>query len=251
MVVTGWRSEGVVSMAKQNPQRKKGNPQQSAKNVPPVPSKVTNPQEIQTRQDKYVHDGSNDVPRQGLFRGVNRADRYALYIASAALVINLLTLWHIKTDSRLEYRAWIGVMKGIPDQMSLVVIGGQPACRMEFTNTGKTPALDVSIQHSMYPGAPLADIEVIAMPLEDKAQYPPKSLGAVPPNGEIAVNSHCNGTLSNKFKTEIEEGRIILYAFGRVSYRDIFGVEHTTRYCYTIDLNTNEMKAYHQYNSMD
>lgn len=236
--------------------------QNKAKNPPPVTTPVVERNEqAAPKTDATTANTEQKIPQASAPKPTSWDKwtcRATVVMAIATIFYTSFAGWQLRTmqrqldqmqeASQLDSRAWVGVYKGDPKPLA---VGKPVECQIEFTNTGKTPALDVRAQHTLGGQSPSCDIEVIALSYEDQERYPPKSQGAVPPNGTIAVCSHSSNIASTQMLKDIMDGRQTVYVFGSVSYRDIFGIQHKTRYCYTIDPNTNELKAHRQYNYMD
>jgi hypothetical protein len=151
--------------------------------------------------------------------------------------------------SRLDQRAWVGPFEvtGTPqaDQVFKITVS--------VKNTGKTFAKFFS-----------SDILVTRIGKDDQIpdfkqseeEYRSASKGmsvsVLPPNGVsssiVAVKK--GEKLTKDEVNSLQSGEIKLFVFGKATYKDIFGCEHWTTYCWL--LNTDwQYQAYETYNDAD
>jgi len=129
----------------------------------------------------------------------------------------------MRDQFRESQRSWIGV-SGIEVSFSPRLFEGNqdaliPAFRLNFQNSGHSPALDFCTRPTMSQIVPDPNYSF----LDDCTQQ-----AALPPGGTITVEApYDNGIYS---QGEIDNPVELLYVFGRVHYRDLFG-PHLTEYC--------------------
>lgn len=120
-----------------------------------------------------------------------------------------------------DQRAWVGV-KSL-SMRGAVKPGSELFAVIQVENTGKTPALEVTINHAL----------TFRKPTKESLTGFPKigTFGriVIAPNGTYLAVQMFGGKLS---QTEIEKlNKDIPYVFGTISYRDVFGGEHQTWFC--------------------
>jgi hypothetical protein len=135
--------------------------------------------------------------------------------------------WHdLRSNFKLEQRAWIAYT-----QMSVTNLAdSQPLrCDVKIVNSGKTFALDVDL-----PGA----LQTSYIGLEDAIEQASRSFKKQPPHSNVifpgvdsAIPSATDTALTPGQVSEIRLGRLKVYLFGDVKYKDIFKEEHVTHYC--------------------
>lgn len=126
---------------------------------------------------------------------------------------------------RLDQRAWIG-LKGIRDLR--IEVGKPPSGTLVFVNTGKTPALEAAV--SSY-------VEYVPPGATPRPEAPGDSIDEVSltvihPNQEswsVLRGSYLTWTDEMSDAVALRTGN--LYVRARITYVDIFGVRHETRYC--------------------
>jgi hypothetical protein len=128
---------------------------------------------------------------------------------------------------RLDQRAWVTVEGFKPTTFGT---GQRFLATRVFKNTGRTPAIHVHARAVLNPSKPK---EPVDWTIAYKAQ--PKTTEVVGPQEEL--NSLLDGTkgfpkgLSDAGFEDIKAGRTIVYDYGIVSYCDVFGREHWTKFC--------------------
>lgn len=121
-------------------------------------------------------------------------------------------LQEMHTASVLDQRAWVGAIQDNPP------VGGILPIRI--CNTGKTPALEVSSAAS---GAIVYDRQYIEKPPSDSLD------GTIQINKGLMMpgaNQFINSMISDVQPNQVIEIR------GTISYSDIFGKKHWTRFCF-------------------
>jgi hypothetical protein len=122
---------------------------------------------------------------------------------------------------RVDQRAWVGVKQMI--FRGQVKPGSELFAIIQVQNTGKTPALEVSINHTL----------TFSKPTKEHFAKLPKigNFGkmAIAPDGIYVAVQMFSGKLS---EIEIEKlNKDIPYVVGRISYKDVFGGDHQTWFC--------------------
>jgi hypothetical protein len=131
-------------------------------------------------------------------------------------------------DFRIDARAWVGISSFVlekhADDWSSVT------CTASFQNFGKTPAINMSVRGdstvTRFWGVPYPPpYRKFKRPVITHGDLDPSVTGTIP----YVINA--------KDETESADIRGIkkfYYAYGKLTYSDIFGGEHWTHYCFRI-----------------
>lgn len=131
--------------------------------------------------------------------------------------------------SRTDQRAWVGV-KFV--RMITLEAGKHVSASVDMENTGKTFALNT-----------VADVTIVSTPhffdIQKYANSPnrqkPKTLPSVEvlsPNSEGDLRAESSMIVNEATVDAIKNGTLLIYLFGDIHYKDIFGRPHLTRFCY-------------------
>lgn len=142
------------------------------------------------------------------------------------------TLKATQDSTQLEQRAWLGLQMV---QLTQFQAGKNIAATAEFLNTGKSPALAIQTSFGL-----------TQLPINQKPpflydfQIANWTTGyPVAPQGRMQLYVTELGNrkvLSDEDKGRIERQQLIVWVWGTIRYKDIFGNTHNTRYCgYTFD----------------
>jgi len=214
------------------------------------PQKQVSPAEIKTADDKADYYAKADLDAQE--RMATEAERLAKFtdtqvsIGVAQSVLLFLTLgaavfaawaaWKAaeagdeivtvtRDSAERQLRAYVTISGcGISD---LKTTKGPIKATLTMKNVGQTPAYDV-----VHPSA----IGIHSFPRTDFPAPPqdlPLSKQVLGPNG-IAYKFHTYRVLTDEENDGITAGKMAIYVFGEVRYRDVFGNSHTTKYRYMI-----------------
>lgn len=159
----------------------------------------------------------------------------------------------MREASHLDSRAWVGISAASHQP---VTIGRKIEFEFRFTNTGKTPALNVTAFHAVCHAAFGANIETFAAECERTGWQNIVSQRPIAPNAVAPISfDSMKLEVSEPLLEEIKSGKVIVYALGKLIYDDIFGRKHKTWYCFIIDPSkahlVDHMHAYKEYNGMD
>ena len=180
------------------------------------------------------------------------------FIAGCTLVYVICALcqWRVmkgqldqmREEAQLASRPWIGV--------NTVKFGqfepGMPVkCDVRFTNTGMTPGFYVKGRSHIAIRNTGFDLARHAKLLEEAEHKNPTSLGSMTPNSGLTLPCQTDRPVTQEQINEISSGQCTVYAFGRLIYSDIFGIEHNTRYCYLWNPRVGKATVHNQYDSMD
>jgi hypothetical protein len=146
---------------------------------------------------------------------------------------------------RIDQRAWLGVTRISPPESFAV---DKPFVTLvTLTNTGKTPAKDISVTYTIRPGDPNSpDFSVLD---------PAVSRGVLFPNGESGLRLDATRKTAEKLPqdtyTQIQSGQTILLVYGMVRYTDVFGYTHWAKSCSFFDKNNGNFAQCHGHNEID
>jgi hypothetical protein len=135
----------------------------------------------------------------------------------------------MKRTRILDERAWVGAFHVIVENGSKEPTDSQ--FRVEFQNTGKTPALKVSA-HVLASNVVFVNWELID---REHAQMQTNWLansGLLAPN---AIGSVTTDEIDMATEKAIEKG-MPYYVYGKIWYDDVFGEHHWSEFCYLITL---------------
>ncbi len=235
-------------MTQNKDRRKSRNAQHQPKNIPTVKAEVTNPKEVQSTQDQQEKTPDKQALRKGLLHGVDRASRYALFLTAVLLVLNILTLLHLKSESRLTNRAWIGLNTARHEQL---VSGQIIRTQLDFINTGKTPAIAATVHYTLCWRPKEFDMHTWIAAHEQETWENAANRGPIAPNASFSLLAASDEPITESLTADILSGKTIVYVFGTISYNDIFYRPHQTKFCSVIRPSTERMQPYHEYNYMD
>jgi hypothetical protein len=124
---------------------------------------------------------------------------------------------------QLEQRAWLAVKE---ITFSNHMRAGQiPTVEIVVVNTGRTPALDVSIVKTIRIDVALPDG---GMP---RPEMPDQSVAVLGPGIELVGESRLTRARTELEVVTLRRRASHLYAYGIIRYRDVFEVWHYTEYC--------------------
>lgn len=140
---------------------------------------------------------------------------------------------------RLDQRAWVGplavnkisIKPGVENELEIVI-----------TNTGKTPALNME-SHVMLHFMPASK---------------PMTFGYLPPKERVVDTLYPHGQITlmtSKFILTIPQmeylkmSESILYTYGKITYKDIFGESHLTTFCFKVETTLESAISCEVYNA--
>jgi hypothetical protein len=143
----------------------------------------------------------------------------------------------------LDQRAWVAVSDIRATNLAI----GQPfVVTVVFKNTGKTPAEQMKVASVIDP--------VAEGQKPDFADPKAISRGLLPPNAEAnvrldATSKSASGITEAGFD-QVNAGKLVIYAHGRVTYDDVFGCHHWATFCYFLH-NGSSFGVYQEHNDTD
>lgn len=123
-------------------------------------------------------------------------------------------------------RAWVGVIENTSPNLK---VGERPILAIWMLNSGKTPARDARpfITYDLVP-EPTRCIPRYDAPPEFSAKY--QSSMVIQPGAKVGVGVPTHWTTTETLISDLKKERQVLCMFGKVDYRDIFDVPHTTTF---------------------
>ena len=206
----------------------------------------------QQQAESTIHDApsneSEQPEKKRFWKNISIADRCALFIALALLVVNICTLVHLRDESRLAQRAWVGLHKGLHEPVEQ---NRALECYLSFTNVGQTPAMNVTGRYTVLPEKKGFDIESYVRKHAGASSTDIPSRGPIIPGQVFVILANSREKVSQEEASQINSRNRIVYIFGEITYKDIFGERHESKYCYIVDPNNEKLAVYGQYNKMN
>lgn len=147
-------------------------------------------------------------------------------------------------NSQLDQRAWVGPVEAI---MPKAGEKPEPHLGVKIMNSGKTPArrLLTKISTQYLP----AEAE-FAPSYKDNSVKP--GVSVIQPGMRINLFSLATlGVMTPQEIDGVRTGRNILYLYGLITYEDIFGRPHSTRFCLYLQSDLSGFNACSTYNDAD
>jgi hypothetical protein len=131
--------------------------------------------------------------------------------------------------SRRDQRAWVTV--SVANLSKPLAIGERPIVVLRMINSGKTPALDTAVA-----GTVVSRKEVSQVEFAQDATGAMQSRMVVGPSTAVSVLLDSSEPVTRQEQIDaVARGPWTLYASGFITYRDVFRVEHRTRFCFKLD----------------
>jgi hypothetical protein len=206
------------------------------------------PPAIDLRTNKHIiTDSSQD-------RCYYKQDKWPSRImACTTIVIAFITFFYMlaafeqvkqmKETIKITERAWVGI-HAVSAQ---VEIGKPIITTVEFINTGKTPAINLTtraVGEAVVKNSP---------PDYTKEGYSIDSKGIVYPQQKIRISlkDSTQPPLNQVGFDQVEKGDALIYVHGRVNYSDVFGKDHWFTYCFLYEPDRKTVSAYKEHNDTD
>jgi hypothetical protein len=158
-------------------------------------------------------------------------------------------LKQMQEASQLEQRAWVGLARASHTK----IVRGTKKIGVEFRfiNTGKTPAIIESAGRTLCVRKSDCDMEAMANTQMAAWMSETRSRGPLAPNAGFTMDPSIEVNSDSGIEA-IRSGNARVFMVGRIAYRDFFGKEHETKFCYyVLDPCDVTMTEHHQYNYMD
>jgi hypothetical protein len=162
-------------------------------------------------------------------------DKPSLYVQSIIAAAAIATLLIVTYQMVVQSRAWITV-KGA--ELGEIKEGQPITAKIVFRNSGKTPALDVSIYNNINL---FGQIVPDPMPYGHYAGRASKSV--IGPDSDFGNFITKKEILTTQYLQAIANRKANIYVYGRVDYRDIFNCKRSTEYCMVNKVGTLNFDA--------
>jgi hypothetical protein len=145
----------------------------------------------------------------------------------ATVLLAIITGWLVSVardqsnTTRAQLRAYVMVETAIT-----LDFGPRPRANVVFKNSGKTPAHDLTIWTS---------VEVAADPLDEKPAAPDgraDDRGPLAPETVVSTLDSPSRVIMAEEIAGVQAGKAGFYVFGQAQYNDVFGINHTTDFCF-------------------
>ena len=153
--------------------------------------------------------------------------------------------------ARRDQRAWIGPVQVVPawrdpTNKPIYIKDGFPAkFEVVITNSGKSPARKVRT---------LIKFDTIPADRKFSPNYgllQKQSVVIIQPQQRFRMPTPPSQPVSASDIDTIENGKAILYLFGKITYEDIFKTQHSTTFCMTLAPSLDSFVACDAYNEAD
>jgi hypothetical protein len=147
--------------------------------------------------------------------------------------------------ARLQNRAWVGIKAVRPHRQVEHLRGAHIGFTADVTNTGKTPALNLGGWWIIYrtPNDQPIDFQTAST---NRVLFDSKA--PLLPNAEVHLGNAKARLTTPENDAAVQSGTKHLYFFGELTYRDVFGGEHVTRFAYRLDPTTGSLNAPSEHN---
>jgi hypothetical protein len=157
------------------------------------------------------------------------------------------TVETMRTTAQQQLRAYVGVERSRiegprREALDLGIAPQRLLWKVKLKNTGMTPASDVRSEH----GIAIRDYPLPADHGFDAPKpMPNPSVEVVGSQGTFFLGADSTVQLSHDQWAAVQSGvQKRLYCFGKIVYRDIFGEQHTTKFCrYAVWENNGEISV--------
>lgn len=155
---------------------------------------------------------------------------------------------------RLEQRAWVGPTQAFPaeylngNKKVYVEEGQQIKGGVFITNSGRTPARNLNTLISLI--SLKADAKLDPKYMVDATTQPSNTV--MQPGMTFSLRPlPIKGIVSKADIDDLASGRYIIYMFGLITYEDIFGHPHSTKFCMYVTPDFTTFRGCSAYNEAD
>lgn len=146
-----------------------------------------------------------------------------------------------KISARISNRAYLSIVNVTPTALQP---GRKFEATIQFVNVGKTPAYQVHhVKGLKIGGTGIYEHEINEV--KKAEEFRDLAMGA---SVHSSFTVETKDPISQEESDEIMIGKKAWYVFGRITYADIFGERHHTRYCFVFDPEKDTFESYHRYN---
>jgi hypothetical protein len=181
----------------------------------------------------------------------SRDNKIQAFIAFFGVLLLFLNAWlwvSQQSNFRSERRSWVGAIEG--KLTNPVAVGAIPYFVISLKNTGPTPALEfTNRQAAGLRAASDAFAPVLGQELPRAFPNTEPSKSVIYPGMTVPVIAQTSEPLSEVHLARMKTGDQILYAYGRISYQDVFGSTHTSEFCLRVLPNLTEVSWCQSHNT--
>lgn len=203
-----------------NPNGACKNGDNEASKTPPAPVAhqcEMNKQQLDTGQDKR----QQSKPEHNW---VDLLNSISTAVVAAFTMAMVFVVYSQNRATKLAQRAWVVPDFEVPPPFSL---GRTTRFAWKLTNRGQTPAWITAVSKPMGKIVPKKEALPGEPQYEIQNPFPEEGL-PLTPNGNFEQFTW----VTSADQANVEIGEKDLYIFGTIKYRDIFGSQHETRYCF-------------------
>jgi len=133
-----------------------------------------------------------------------------------------------------------------------VAAGQQTLVTVALTNAGRTPALKTSVQTCLVSSeSPETTKQAHERAFRPQGSASSAKPPAIPPGQHFEQHLDSRLPLTEDEARQLVEGKLVMYLFSEVSYRDIFGKAHHEEICGRLDTNLKQFNACIEFNKSD
>jgi hypothetical protein len=190
-------------------------------------------------------------------------EKWMLGVGVVGTTLALITLWFVRSSTdaataaasaaqeqnrlsdqnmRMQQRAWVGAVDATLTQP--ITAGQVPLIRFVIRNSGPTPALRsrneqaAGLWHRDKPFAPSYAAKSLTGPSES----------VLFPGMAVPIFAQTDGPLTADLIGKMQREEWTLYAFGRLTYVDVFGAVHSSEFCTYLASNLRDLRWCSQFN---
>lgn len=163
------------------------------------------------------------------------------------IVIQSIILQRQVSLSRLDQRAWVAPVE--VTTVGELQIGEPLDTKIIFKNAGKTFAKKVEII-IFGDGFPADEPHNLCQVIDDWRSRDQGTVGVMSPNAEYH-SRHKSDILTKEHVANLRSGKMVYHVYGRVTYEDVFGCAHWTKFASSLNLSTSMYEADHDCNEAD
>ena len=149
-----------------------------------------------------------------------------------------------ETFAKLEIRAYLSVSGVVPKTMKA---GKKFEAVINYVNIGKTPAYQVAFAYEVKTGG-TGIYEHEINKAENFRKVADQAVGAFL---DFNITVETGTIISRKDSTDIMNGNMAWFVYGKFTYIDKFGESHFTRCCFRFAHDKNTFEVYDKYNDAD
>jgi hypothetical protein len=128
--------------------------------------------------------------------------------------------------TKISERAWVMLKSA---QFSNIAVGQKPSVSLIAENSGKSPATDFATSSGL---VVLSAVPPQGGPMPEVQPRGLRSVGILGPGMSVISTTQLEHVLTADEIESVKNGHQFLYYFGMVRYRDIFGINRYTQFCF-------------------